>query len=144
MRRRMLRSATGFLLLLVANAACHRHGVEHTTPVPQRWKDFHPPYPSMLQSAGVAGEVAFEVRTDSTGHPVMSTFLVRHSTNDLFTSTVKRALGRAEALALQVIRDTVMFRVFITAGDSIAACAPAGGATVVCARQPEPTRRVVY
>jgi hypothetical protein len=144
MRRNMLRIVTGFLLPLVANAACHRHGVEPPTPVSQRWKDFHPLYPSMLRAAGVEGEVAFEVRTDSAGHPLISTFMVGHSTNDLFRAAVKRALGTAQAPALQVIRDTVIFRVFRAAGDSIEVCAPPRGATVVCARQPKPMRSVVY
>lgn len=144
MRRNILRTATGLLLALVANAACHRHGAERPPPTSQRWKDFQPPYPSMLREAKVDGEVAFVVRTDSIGNPVISTFTVEHSTNDLFTLTVKRALGTAQAPPLQVIRDTVIFRAFRGAGDSVEACSPAGGATVVCARQPEPQRRVLY
>lgn len=144
MRRWICRSATGSLLLLVANAACHPHGAERPIPASQRLHDFHPAYPTMLRSAGVEGEVAFEVRTDSAGHPLISTFTVGHSSNDLFRATVKKALGKAQGQAFQVVRDTVFFRVFRATEDSVKTCAPAGDATVVCARQPEPTRRVVY
>ena len=144
MRQNMLRIATGFLLVFVADTACHRPGVDRPEPVSQRWQDFHPRYPSMLRAANVGGQVVFEVRTDSTGHPVVSTLVVHYSTNDLFTSTVRKALDAAQAPVLQVMRDTVIFRVFRGAGDSVEACAPAGGATVVCGRQPELTRSVLY
>lgn len=144
MRRQMLLSATGLLLLLVVSAACHRQGVKPPAPVSQRWKDFHPVYPSMLRAAGVGGEVAFEVRTDSAGRPLIGTFVVERSTNDLFRAAVKGALITGRATAFQVVRDTVIFRTFRSAGDSAQVCTPAGGATVVCARQPEPSRKVVY
>lgn len=142
--QRMLPSATGCLLLLVANTACQRHGAERPSPVSQRWNDFHPPYPAVLREAGVNGTVAFHVRMDSAGHPVMSTFTVEQSTNGLFTAVVKRALGTAQASALRVVRDTVMFRVFRNATDSVEACTPNGGATVICGRQPEPKRMILH
>jgi hypothetical protein len=144
MQRPMLLRATAFLLLLVVSAACHRQEVKPPTPVSQRWKDFHPVYPSMFRSAGVGGEVAFEVHTDSAGRPLISTFTVQHSTNDLFGSAVKRALTTGRAAPFQIVRDTVIFRTFSSAEDSVQACAHSGGATVVCGRQPPSLRKVVY
>jgi len=142
--QRTLLSATGCLLMLVANTACQRHGSERPSPVSQQWKNFHPRYPAVLREAGVNGRVAFRVRMDSAGHPVMSTFTVEQSTSDLLTVAVKQALGTAQASALRVVRDTVMFRVFRNATDSVEACTSNGGATAVCGRQPEPRRMILH
>ncbi|MGH7627590.1 MAG: energy transducer TonB, partial [Gemmatimonadaceae bacterium] len=54
-----------------------------------------PAYPSMLESARVAGEVMAQFVVDTTGRVDMSTFKVLKTTNDLFTSSVKNALSRS-------------------------------------------------
>jgi protein TonB len=53
-----------------------------------------PPYPSMLESARVAGEVMAQFVVDTTGRADMSTFKVLKSTNDLFTNSVKNVLPK--------------------------------------------------
>ena len=144
MRPHTLHSRSLLLLALLASAACHRSGVAPAAPPARKWQTFQPRYPAMFQAAHIEGVVIFAVRTDSTGRPVLGTFAVSQSTNDLFMFTVRTALRTARAPALVVIRDTVLFHAFRTASDSVQACAAVGGATVVCARQPEPQRRVVY
>jgi protein TonB len=52
-----------------------------------------PEYPSVLQSAGVEGEVLAQFVVDTTGLVDMSTFRVLKSTNDLFVHSVRRALS---------------------------------------------------
>jgi len=136
--------AAGTLLLLVIGAACRQHGVARPSAASQRLHDFKLVYPPILLSAGAEGEVVFEVRTDSAGRPLMDTFLVERSTNDIFASVVKRSLPKAQASESRTVRDSVVFRVFRTAEDSVKACAAFEDATIVCARQPEPTRRVIY
>jgi protein TonB len=53
-----------------------------------------PPYPDMLQQAGVAGEVLAQFVIDTTGKADMSTFKVLKSDNDLFTQSIKSTLPR--------------------------------------------------
>ena len=53
-----------------------------------------PVYPSMLESAGVEGEVLVQFVIDTTGRADMSQFKVLKSTNDLFTNAVKNVLPR--------------------------------------------------
>lgn len=53
-----------------------------------------PTYPSMLESAGVEGEVLVQFVIDTTGRADMSTFKVLKSSNDLFTNSVKSVLPR--------------------------------------------------
>jgi protein TonB len=53
-----------------------------------------PPYPSMLQSAGVEGKVLAQFVVDTTGKADMSTFKVIESTHPLFTQAVQNALPR--------------------------------------------------
>jgi len=139
-----MHSASLLLLALLAGTACHRSGVAPAAPPARKWQSFQPRYPAMFQAAHVEGMVIFAVRTDSTGRPVLGTFAVSHSTHDLFMFTVKTALRTARAPASVVIRDTVFFHAFRTASDSARVCAAVGGATVVCARQTEAERRVVY
>ncbi|MFI5228106.1 MAG: energy transducer TonB [Gemmatimonadales bacterium] len=51
-----------------------------------------PRYPDMLRRANVEGEVLAEFVVDTVGAPVMSTFRVLKSTQDLFTLSVESAL----------------------------------------------------
>jgi len=53
-----------------------------------------PTYPSMLESAGVEGEVLVQFVIDTLGKADMSTFKVLKSTNDLFTSSIRSVLPR--------------------------------------------------
>jgi len=53
-----------------------------------------PQYPSMLESAGVEGEVLVQFVIDTTGRADMSTFKVLKSSNDLFTNSVRNVLPR--------------------------------------------------
>ena len=144
MRPHLPHSLSVLLFALLAGAACYRSGVAPAAPPARKWQTFQPHYPAMFRAAHVEGVVTFAVRTDSAGQPVLATFAVSQSTNDLFMLTVRNALRTARAAALVVIRDTVLLHVFRSASDSVQACAAVGGATVVCARQPEPQRRVVY
>jgi protein TonB len=52
-----------------------------------------PEYPSMLQSAHVDGEVLAQFVVDSAGRVDMSTFRALRATNELFVSSVRRALA---------------------------------------------------
>lgn len=52
-----------------------------------------PVYPSMLQSGHVEGEVLAQFVVDTTGRVDMSTFRAIQSTNELFVSSVRRALA---------------------------------------------------
>jgi protein TonB len=61
-----------------------------TVPLPGNPK---PRYPSMLQSARVEGEVLAQFVVDTTGRVDMSTFRAIQSTNELFVSSVRRALS---------------------------------------------------
>jgi protein TonB len=51
-----------------------------------------PRYPSMLESARVAGTVLVQFVVDTSGRAEMSTFKVLKSDNDLFTEAVKNVL----------------------------------------------------
>jgi TonB family protein len=51
-----------------------------------------PPYPDMLKSANVEGEVVAQFVVDTTGRVEMSTFKVLKSSHDLFTTSVKSTL----------------------------------------------------
>ena len=53
-----------------------------------------PQYPSMLESAHVAGEVVVQFVVDTTGRVDMRTFTVLEATNELFVDAVKRVLSR--------------------------------------------------
>jgi protein TonB len=53
-----------------------------------------PSYPSMLESARVEGQVLVQFVVDTSGHAEMSRFKVLKSSNDLFTSAVKKVLPR--------------------------------------------------
>jgi protein TonB len=53
-----------------------------------------PSYPSMLESARVEGQVLVQFVVDTAGHAEMSSFKVLKSSNDLFTSAVKKVLPR--------------------------------------------------
>ena len=53
-----------------------------------------PTYPSMLESAGVEGEVLVQFVIDTLGKADMNTFKVLKSSNDLFTSSIKNVLPR--------------------------------------------------
>lgn len=52
-----------------------------------------PRYPDMLRSANVEGEVLAQFVVDTTGRAEMNTFKVLKSSHDLFTNSVKQALG---------------------------------------------------
>jgi len=52
-----------------------------------------PAYPSMLQSGRVEGEVVAQFVVDTTGRVDMSTFRALQATNELFVSSVRRALA---------------------------------------------------
>ncbi len=52
-----------------------------------------PQYPPILGEAGVAGEIRVRYLIDSTGRAVPSSISMLHSTHDLLTAAVKRALG---------------------------------------------------
>jgi TonB family protein len=51
-----------------------------------------PPYPDVLHSAKIEGEVVAQFVVDTTGRAEMNTFKVLKSSHDLFTSSVKSAL----------------------------------------------------
>lgn len=51
-----------------------------------------PPYPDLLKSAKVQGEVLAQFVVDTSGRAEMATFKVLKSSHDLFTSSVKSAL----------------------------------------------------
>lgn len=52
-----------------------------------------PRYPDMLRSANVEGEVLVQFVVDTTGRAELSSFKVLKSSHDLFTNSVKQALG---------------------------------------------------
>lgn len=52
-----------------------------------------PRYPDMLKSANVEGEVLAQFVVDTTGRAEMSTFKVLKSSHELFTQSVRNALG---------------------------------------------------
>lgn len=54
-----------------------------------------PRYPSMLQSAGLEGDVRAQFVVDTLGRVEQGTFHVLQSTHDLFATAVRDALGRA-------------------------------------------------
>lgn len=60
-----------------------------------------PSYPSMLESAGIAGEVLVQFVVDTTGRADMSTLKILKSTNDLFTEKVKNVLPRMRFYAAE-------------------------------------------
>jgi protein TonB len=53
-----------------------------------------PAYPSMLESAGVEGEVLVQFVIDTLGKADMSTFKVLKTSNDLFTQSIRSVLPR--------------------------------------------------
>jgi len=53
-----------------------------------------PRYPDMLRSANVQGEVLVQFEVDTTGRANLATFRVLKSTHDLFTASVRNALGQ--------------------------------------------------
>ena len=61
-----------------------------------------PRYPSMLESARVEGEVLVQFVVDTAGRAEMSSFKVLKSSNDLFTSAVKRVLPEMKFYAAEV------------------------------------------
>lgn len=63
---------------------------KETTPLPGNPK---PRYPSLLQSAGVGGEVLAQFVVDTSGRVDMSTFTAIEATNALFVQAVRRALA---------------------------------------------------
>jgi protein TonB len=54
-----------------------------------------PRYPSLLQSAGVQGNVRAQFVVDTLGQVEQGSFRVLEATHDLFTAAVRDALGRA-------------------------------------------------
>lgn len=52
-----------------------------------------PRYPDMLRTANVEGEVLVQFVVDTTGRVEMGTFKVLKSSHDLFTNSVRQALG---------------------------------------------------
>lgn len=61
-----------------------------------------PQYPSMLESARVEGQVLVQFVVDTTGHAEMNTFKVLKSSNDLFSSAVKRVLPKMQFYPAEV------------------------------------------
>lgn len=62
----------------------------------------NPVYPSMLESARVAGEVMAQFVVDTTGRAEMGSFQVLKSTNELFTAAVKSVLPKWHFYAAEV------------------------------------------
>src|SRR5262245_33076170 len=55
-------------------------------------KNVVPTYPEMLHAAGIGGTVRVTFAVDSTGLPIISSFRMRKSDNDLFTVSVRDAV----------------------------------------------------
>lgn len=53
-----------------------------------------PAYPAMLREAGVGGVVRVTFVVDSTGRPLIASYVVRESANDLLSVAVKNAIQR--------------------------------------------------
>jgi periplasmic protein TonB len=70
-----------------------------TVPLPGNPK---PIYPSMLQSARVAGEVLAQFVVDTTGRVDMSTLRAIQATDELFVQSVRRALAEWKFLPAEV------------------------------------------
>ena len=72
-----------------------------------------PTYPSMLESAGVEGDVLVQFVIDTLGRADMSTFKVLKSSNDLFTSSIKNVLPRLRFYAAETggrkVRELVQY-----------------------------------
>jgi TonB family C-terminal domain len=71
-------------------------------PVLARENNPAPRYPSMLESARVEGEVLVQFVVDTSGRAEMGSFKVLKSSNDLFTSAVKRVLPDMKFYAAEV------------------------------------------
>jgi protein TonB len=56
----------------------------------------------MLESARVEGDVLVQFVVDTSGHAEMGSFKVLKSSNDLFTSAVKKVLPRMQFYAAEV------------------------------------------
>ena len=61
-----------------------------------------PRYPSMLQSAGVDGQVRAQFVVDTLGKVEQGSFRALESTHDLFTTSVREALARARFTPAEV------------------------------------------
>jgi protein TonB len=61
-----------------------------------------PRYPDMLRSANVEGEVLVQFVVDTTGRVEMGTFKVLKSSHDLFTNSVRQALGGMRFYAAEI------------------------------------------
>ena len=61
-----------------------------------------PRYPSMLQSAGVDGQVRAQFVVDTLGKVEQGSFRALESTHDLFTASVREALARARFTPAEV------------------------------------------
>jgi protein TonB len=78
-----------------------------------------PRYPSMLQSAGVEGDVRGQFVVDTLGRVEQGSFKAVQSTHDLFTSAVRDALARARfkpaeaggRRVRQLVEQTFTFRI---------------------------------
>lgn len=72
-----------------------------------------PTYPSMLESAGVEGEVLVQFVIDTLGRADMNTFKVLKSSNDLFTQSIKNVLPRLRFYAAETggrkVRELVQY-----------------------------------
>jgi len=72
-----------------------------------------PTYPSMLESAGVEGEVLVQFVIDTLGKADMNTFKVLKSSNDLFTQSIKNVLPRLRFYAAETggrkVRELVQY-----------------------------------
>jgi periplasmic protein TonB len=78
-----------------------------------------PRYPSMLQSAGLEGDVRAQFVVDTLGRVEQGSFHVIESTHDLFAAAVRDALGRARFTPAeagghkvrQLVEQTFTFRI---------------------------------
>jgi protein TonB len=61
-----------------------------------------PRYPDMLKSASVEGEVLAQFVVDTTGRAEMNTFKVLKSSHELFTQSVRNALGQMRFYAAEI------------------------------------------
>jgi hypothetical protein len=141
-----MKGAARLLFVLAGAAACHPSVAPPSpaAPAPRKWEMLEPQYPALLLRVHVAGDVIFDVRTDSAGHPDLSTFVARRNSNQLFVDAVRDALRAARGAPSLMVRDTVYFEFYYDAADSTRACAPTGGATIVCVRgQPSVHREAI-
>ena len=61
-----------------------------------------PPYPSVLRSSNLEGQVVAKFVIDTNGHAEMATFQVLQSAHELFSSSVRRHLPSMRFIPAQV------------------------------------------